>query len=190
MTSTAKLRLIGLCFLAAFPLYGGGQSLIGGANTEIGLLLCLLNSVAVITIGVLLRHFISHAVTGNIYLTARIAEGVLLAIGLLTIYRDTPILGLSHAHYYQLAMLALGLGSLSMCFWLIRSKFCARWLAALAFVGYVCLTTAMAFEIFAMPDIAMYFLVPGAAFEIIFGGWLLFHRDGTYFAQYLSKSNK
>jgi hypothetical protein len=49
MSDELKLRIVGLCILAAFPLFGGGQALLESKLHRLGLLMCLSYSVAVIT---------------------------------------------------------------------------------------------------------------------------------------------
>ena len=82
MSDALKLRIVGLCILAAFPLFGGGQALLGSDLHRLGLLMCLSNSVAVISIGFLMRPVIATTAprSGHIYLVTRITEGVFLGM--------------------------------------------------------------------------------------------------------------
>jgi hypothetical protein len=58
MSDEIELRIIGLCILAAFPLFGGGQALLESELHWLGLFMCLCNSIAVITIGLLMHPVI------------------------------------------------------------------------------------------------------------------------------------
>ena len=100
-------RAIGALFLSAFLFYGGGSALVtsvlGGPDflstisahqttLAIGVFLMLLNSVAVVSLGVLFfpiveRHSKRIALA---YLAARIVEGVMLAIGALSVLMIGP----------------------------------------------------------------------------------------------------
>ncbi|MFT5787222.1 MAG: hypothetical protein ACI9KK_002584 [Ascidiaceihabitans sp.] len=59
MPDAHSFRIIGLCILAAFPLFGVGQALLGSEWHWLGLIMCLSNAVAVITIGLLMRPIIA-----------------------------------------------------------------------------------------------------------------------------------
>lgn len=168
MSDKMKLRVVGLCILAAFPLFGGGQSMLGGDLHQLGLFLCLSNSIAVMTVGVLMREVISTTAprTGNTYLVARITEGVLLGFSALGMQLSLPI---TSDGLYQLGMIALGLGSLPMCYWLIRSKLVSPMLGALGFAGYLCLIAAMIAAANGLETASMALLLPGAVFEVMFG---------------------
>lgn len=49
MLNSLRFRIIGLCILAAFPLFGIGQALLDGELHQLGLLMCFSNSAAVIS---------------------------------------------------------------------------------------------------------------------------------------------
>ena len=82
--------------------------------------------------------------------------------------------------FYQLGMIALGLGSLPMCLWLIRSKFVPTTLGALGFVGYICLIAAMIISTSGFETASMALLLPGAAFEVMFGLILVLRGRGMW----------
>lgn len=163
MSDTLKLRIVGLCILAAFPLFSGGQTLLGDDLHWLGLFMCLGNSVAVITVGFLMRPIIARTAphSGSIYLVARITEGVLLGLSTLAIQTSDV--------FYQLAMIGLGLGSLPMCLWLIRSALVPAMLGVVGFAGYLCLVAAMIAQAYGLVTASMILLVPGAIFEVTFG---------------------
>ena len=171
MSDAHSFRIIGLCILAAFPLFGVGQALLGSEWHWLGLLMCLSNSVAVITIGFLMRPIIATTAprSGGIYLSARIAEGLLLGISVMSLQGMFLGLTVSGDVFYQFGMIALGLGSLPMCIWLIRSKFIPAKLGALGFIGYICLVVAMIASASDLETMSMALLLPGAAFEVMFG---------------------
>ena len=182
MSDAHSFRIIGLCILAAFPLFGVGQALLGSEWHWLGLLMCLGNSVAVITIGLLMRPMIATTAprSGGIYLSARIAEGLLLGISVMAQQGSFIGLTTSADTFYQLGMIALGLGSLPMCLWLIRSKFVHTALGALGFIGYVCLVVAMIAAASDFETVSMLLLLPGAAFEVMFGLILVLRGPGKW----------
>lgn len=178
MSDKHRFRIIGLCILAAFPLFGVGQSLLGGELHWVGLLMCLSNSAVVMTIGFLMHPLIATTVprSGNIYLIARIAEGLLLGLSVMAVQDSFLGLTITNDAFYQLGMIALGLGSLPMCRWLITSNFVSPILGALGFVGYLCLVAAMIAAAYGSETASMALLLPGAVFEITFGLILVLRR--------------
>jgi hypothetical protein len=175
MSDQWKLRIVGLFILAAFPLFGVGQALLGGELHWLGLTMCLSNSVAVITIGFFMRPVIAKSAprSGNIYLVSRITEGSLLGLSVLAIQGSVLGMTVTSEGLYQLAMIGLGLGSLPMCWWLIRSRFVPAILGALGFAGYLCLVAAMIASAIGSETLSMALLLPGAMFEVTFGLILL-----------------
>jgi hypothetical protein len=182
MSDIIKFRIIGLCILAAFPLFGVGQTLLGSELHWLGLLMCLSNSLAVIIIGFLMRPTIATTAprSGDIYFLARIVEGSLLALSVMALQSRFFDLAISSAVFYQLGMIALGLGSLPMCIWLIRSKFIPRMLGTLGFAGYLGLIVAMIATAFGFETVSMVLLLPGAAFEVMFGIILVLRGRGIW----------
>lgn len=178
MSDTLKLRIVGLCILAAFPLFGGGQALLGGELHWLGVFMCLGNSVAVITAGFLMRPLIARTAprSGGIYLVARITEGVLLGLSTLAIQGTVWGITFTSDVFYQLAMIGLGLGSLPMCLWLIRSTLVPTMLGLVGFAGYLCLVAAMVAQAYGLATASMALLLPGAVFEVIFGFMLVLRR--------------
>lgn len=178
MSNQWKLHIVGLCNLAAFPLFGGGQALLGSDLNWLGLLMCFANSIAVISIGFLMRPVIATTAprSGDIYRVARISEGLFLAVSVLAVQGSLLGLTASSASFYQLAMIGLRLGSLPMCLWLIRSNFVPVILGALGFVGYLCLIAAMIASAKDSETVSMALLLPGAIFEVILGVTLVLGR--------------
>jgi hypothetical protein len=171
MTNLLKQRIIGLCILAAFPLFGGGQSMLGTELHGLGLLMCLINSLAVISAGFLMRSVMatSAPLSGDIYFAARITEGLFLGLSVLGVQGSLLGLTITNDTLYQIAMTALGLGSLPMCRWLIGSNFVPKWLGTLGFAGYLCLVVAMGAAAYGFETASMALLLPGAVFEVTFG---------------------
>lgn len=73
---------------------------------------------------------------------------------------------------FQLAMIALGTGSLLLCYVLYRYRLVPRALAVLGFVGYLSLFASGWLEI-AGESVAYALYIPGGLFEIAFPLWLI-----------------
>ena len=176
MTDKTKLRIVGLCILAAFLLFGGGMTLLAKGHANLGVNLALLNSVAVVAIGFLLAPIMAAtgSAHGGTYRAARVVEGAFLAISILVAQSGHELVGLSADTFYQVAMAALGLGSLPMCLWLVRSTLVPKWIGVLGFIGYLCLILSMIVAALGFETASLALLPPGAVFEVIFGGLLLF----------------
>ena len=178
MTDLTRFRLAGLFILAAFPLYGIGQGLLPDTTWRLGLIMVVLNSIGVLLIGVLLRPIIArHSLaTSALYLIARSLEAVLLALGALILVGLAPSWGQSPETLYHAGMIALGIGSLPFCCWLIRTERVPIWLGGLGIVGYLCLIAGMIAAEMGFTEASMTLLAPGAVFEIIFGLMLVMGR--------------
>ena len=70
-------------------------------------------------------------------------------------------------------MIALGLGSLPLCYALYRGRLVPRPVALLGFIGYACLLAWGVLGILVGEDPSGVLLVPGAVFELAFPAWLL-----------------
>ena len=169
-------RLFGGLVLSAFLLYGIGSALV---DEPIGVVLAMLNSVAVTTVGVigfrLLRKH--HARAGAVYLAVRIAEAVLLGGGVVLYalfdVEDADTTG------YLLAMIALGVGSVP--FWLVvgRGPWLSRRFAFWGIAGYVMLAAGALLELTTGQGVAIIASVPGGLFEVAVGVHLLRHGFAT-----------
>jgi hypothetical protein len=171
VSASTRLRIVGALFIAAFPLYAGGQALLSASSSAtMGLALVVLNTIAVIAIGLLLRPVIAadDAQTAQTYLIARIAEGVLLSAGAVALLQGYEA---GNDWGYRAGMAALALGSLPFCFWLWRTRRAPRWFAILGLAGYVMLFAEIVSE--AIGATVLWLLAPGAVFELAFGVWLL-----------------
>jgi hypothetical protein len=212
-------RIIGVLFLVPFVTYGFGSGLINSVlevpkflavlapnNPQmiIGALLMLANSVTVVALGVLLFPVIEqHSKNAALgYLSARIAEAVLLAVGVAwlllilalgngstqsvpptvhsetlvieTLVTETVVLLAKKANYwlYQIAMIALGVGSIGFCWVLFRAKLVPSVLALLGLVGYCVLIAGAVLEFFGF-SVGIMLSLPGGLFELGVGGWLM-----------------
>ncbi len=210
-------RLIGALFLSAFLFYGGGSALVTSVlgapdflstisahqtTLAIGVFLMLLNSVAVVSLGVLFFPIIeSHGKrTALAYLAARIVEAVMLAIGALSVLMIGPLgqrvvdageasvawanvvgsLAIqTNTMSYQIAEMSLGLGSLFLCSLLFRTRLIPRFLAVGGFIGYAIFMAVTIAEIFGI-HIGLVLSVPGIFFEVGLPIWLFikgFHAE-------------
>ena len=207
---TVSSRLIGALFLLGFLSYGVGNALVASVTGASGFLstisahqttlvlgafLMLLNSVAVVGIGVLFFPILENygKRTALAYLAARIVEAVLLAVGVLCLLM-IPFLaqhagdaGQASAAWakalgslavqantiaYQIAEMSLGLGGIFLCSLLYRTRLVPRWLAGWGVIGYAILMAGFIAEIFGI-HIGLLFSIPGGLFELALGIWLL-----------------
>lgn len=161
MSTKTTGRIVGAGFLLAFVVYMAGGALVGsGAGTPpvladvadnrlqvaAGVLLMLVNSAIVVTIGVLVFPVLRahhHENSARAYLATRVFEGVLLAVGTLFLllliplaqaYSDTgpdagpglPALAgvLQQGNQYALhiGMIGLGIGAVLFCWALFRAR--------------------------------------------------------------------
>ena len=76
---------------------------------------------------------------------------------------------------FQIAMIALGAGSLLLCYVLYKFRLVPRALSVLGFVGYIAIFAYGLLEIFAqnIGFIGSVLFAPGAIFEIAFPLWLI-----------------
>jgi hypothetical protein len=172
--SPAKLRLVGALFVLVFGFYGGGSALLSNGLVSLGLILMLANSAAVVAIAVLLRPVISQdaPLTANVYLAARVVEAVLLGLGAIVLaLADNVELNSS---LYRLGMIALGLGSIGFCRWLLSSRRIYAIHAWLGLIGYLLLALAMIAGFVGLEFWSYLLLLPGALFELSFGMYLIF----------------
>jgi hypothetical protein len=172
--SSAKLRLVGALFLLVFGFYGGGSALVSNGLVSLGLTLILANSAAVVAIAVLLRPVISQdaPLTANLYLVARVVEAVLLGLGAIMLALADNIE--LNSSLYRLGMIALGLGSIGFCRWLLSSRRIYAIHAWLGLIGYLLLPLGMIAGFVGLEFWSYLLLLPGALFELSFGLYLLF----------------
>ena len=170
-------RYVGTLMLAAFFLYGIGTTLAttatrGGVVLSIGVVLMLLNTVAVIAIGAfvypILRPHSATVAAG--YMATRLFEGVLLAGGAIALVTGAVA---TNVLAYNVAMAVLGIGSLFFCVVLYRARLVPRFLAGWGFVGYAAFATGCVLELLGVAGAGLPATIPGGLFELAFAIWLL-----------------
>ena len=160
-----------------------------------GALLVLANSVTVVAIGVVLYPILARHEKGiaRAYLSARVLESVLLAVGLFSLLSIVSIseeYGKTTAssaalleaqallaraasfRAYQLAMILLGLGSLGFCYLFYQQRLVPRFIAGFGLAGYALLAVGAVLELLGYP-VGVLLSVPGGLFEITLGGCLI-----------------
>jgi hypothetical protein len=161
-------RIVGALFLAAFLFYGIGSAL--GAS-PVGIALIILNSMAVIVIGILMRARFApdapRAAEG--YLWGRTIEAALLGAGIWFLLTEREI---AVDLLYAAAMVALAAGSVPLFLALTRLGLIPRWFGRWAVIGYVLLALGAVLE-FVQPGIGIALAIPGGLFEIGFAILLL-----------------
>ena len=175
-------RIVGALFLAAFLTYGVGNLIATGLvdsgdrseSTGLfvtGIALMLLNSAAVIGIGVLMFPILrlhSRAIAAG-YLGTRIFEGAVLAAGVVSLIVLTGTEAIdANAVLYNIAEIGLGIGSLFFCALLFRTALVPRWLAAWGFIGYACFAAGNLLELFGVASAGVVAAIPGGLFELTF----------------------
>src|SRR3954447_12827591 len=176
-------RIVGVLILAGFLSYGVGN-LIATDNVRsgdrsgstallvTGAALMLLNSAFVIGIGVLMFPILrAHdtAVAAG-YLGTRIFEGVVLAIGVVSLIVLTGSAAIdANSVFYNVAEAGLGIGSLFFCALLFRAGLVPRFLAVWGFIGYACFAGGTLLELFGVAGAGLVGAIPGGLFELTFG---------------------
>src|SRR4051794_10288580 len=178
-------RIVGVLFLAGFLAYGVGSLIAKGSadrsgSTALfvtGAALMLLNSAFVIGIGVLMFPILrahNKAIAAG-YLGTRIFEGVVLAIGVVSLIVVADSAAAIHANsvFYNVAEAGLGIGSLFFCALLFRTGLVPRFLAVWGFIGYACFAVGNLLELFGVAGAGIVSSAPGGLFELTFGIWLI-----------------
>ena len=180
-------RVVGILFLAGFLTYGVGNLIATGivdsddrsSSTALfatGIALMLLNSAFVIGIGVLMLPILrahDNAIAAG-YLGTRIFEGVVLAIGVVSLIVLSGSTAIdANSVFYSVAEAGLGIGSLFFCALLFRSGLVPRFLAVWGFIGYACFAGGNLLELFGVAGAALVGAIPGGLFELTFGIWLI-----------------
>jgi len=124
-----KTRIIGLLFISAFLLYGFGRSLFETKlhiQKYFGALLIILNSVAVVFIGVYIRKTLIkiNVLIANTYLFSRLIEALALSSIILNLFPNSTI---SLDFGYFIALLFLGIGSIPMCYTFYKHNLLPKW---------------------------------------------------------------
>lgn len=171
---------------AAEPVTAGND-----AQALIGVFLQFVNAAAVIGIGVLLfpvlRRFREGPALG--YTATKVMESALLMVSalfaVLTVQAGESVLGgdsgttpsgpMMMEGYdlaFQLAMIALGAGSMFLMYVLYKFRLVPRALSVLGTVGYISLFASGWLEIAGLGN-AQALYIPGGLFEILFPLWLI-----------------
>src|SRR5690348_15740211 len=180
-------RIVGILFLAGYLAYGVGsliaQDIVRSDNRSsstalfaAGAALMLLNSAFVIGIGVLMLPILrahNTAIAAG-YLGTRIFEGVVLAIGVVSLIVLTGSAAIdANSVFYNIAEAGLGIGSLFFCALLFRTRLVPRFLAVWGFIGYACFAGGTLLELFGVAGAGVVGAIPGGLFELTFGIWLI-----------------
>ena len=180
-------RIVGVLFLAGFLAYGVGSTIATGIVSSAdrsgsaalfvtGTALMLLNSAFVIGIGVLMLPILQphNRAIATGYLGTRIFEGVVLAIGVVSLILLTDSAAIdANSVFYSVAETGLGIGSLFFCALLFRTGLVPRFLAVWGFIGYACFAGGNLLELFGVAGAALVGAIPGGLFELTFGIWLI-----------------
>jgi Domain of unknown function (DUF4386) len=180
-------RIVGVLFLAGYLAYGVGspiatgnvRSTDGSGSTALlvtGAALMLLNSAFVIGIGVLMLPILRphNKSIATAYLGTRVFEGVVLAIGVVSLIVLTGSDAKNaNSISYNVAEAALGIGSLFLCALLFRTGLVPRWLAGWGFIGYACFAGGNLLGLFGVAGAALVAAIPGGLFELTFAIWLI-----------------
>ena len=181
MNTKVRDRSLGVLFLAAFPLYGGGSSLLVTESATLGLGLVLTNSLVVVSIGRILQSITAPygRAVANYYLVGRLIEAVLLGVSGYLVYA-TGVAD-SGALYYRIAMIGLGIASLPLLVVLARAAQMPVWLGRFGLAGYLALICGIGADGFGAVDLGLCLMIPGALFEVTFAVWLIIYgvRGGT-----------
>src|SRR3954465_5124063 len=176
-------RIVGVLFLAGYLAYGVGNLIATGivdsgergdstALFVAGVALMLLNSAVVIGIGVLMFPVLrahNMAIAAG-YLGTRIFEGVVLAIGIVSLIVLTGSSAIdANSVFYNVAEAGLGIGSLFFCALLFRTGLVPRLLAVWGFIGYACFAGGTVLELFGVAGAGLVGAIPGGLFELTLG---------------------
>src|SRR3954452_14960050 len=180
-------RIVGVLVLAGYLAYGVGsliaQGIVSSADRSsstalfvTGAALMLLNSAFVIGIGVLMFPILqphNKAIAAG-YLGTRIFEGVVLAIGVVSLIVLTGSAAIdANSVFYNVAEAGLGIGSLFFCALLFRTGLVPRFLAVWGFIGYACFAGGTLLELIGVAGAGLVGAIPGGLFELTFGIWLI-----------------
>ncbi|MFF5207987.1 DUF4386 domain-containing protein [Streptosporangium sp. NPDC000396] len=210
MSTRTAGRIVGALFLLAFVVYIAGGALIdsGSGTTNMlsdvadnrmrvsaGALLMLVNSAAVLGIGVLAFPALKpHGeISAHAYLAGRTIEAVMLTVGIVFLlllgplaqeYVDAGANGASVLpalgriakegnHYcYQIAMISVGAVGVLFCRVLLRARLVPRFMAAWGLVGYAVFLVGAILEVLGY-GVGVALSVPGGLFEVALGALLI-----------------
>jgi len=187
----------GTALLATIPEGAGHLSSIAADSGPLraGAILMLLNSFVVAAIGVLLLGVARPHGEGIAfgYLGARLVESVVLAVGVVFLLLQVPLgrelqesgaaggaqlqalstLAIQgNASAYQVAMVALGIGSVPFWYLFYRARLVPRLLAAWGIVGYAVFVAGSVAELRGL-EVGLLLSLPAGLFEVAVGIWLI-----------------
>ncbi|MGB3368381.1 MAG: DUF4386 domain-containing protein [Acidaminobacteraceae bacterium] len=183
----------GISFFIATLSYGIGNSIIteslnlgdfSSTSLGLGVLLELINSFAVIAIGLLLyarlRSKNESVMLG--YAFSRLAEALLLIVGSISVLFAPIIIGdnkaamliQSHEMFFSIGMLVLGIYSTFFCLYLFKTSNAPKLLMLIGAIGYISTIIYGVINILSLsPSASMILFATGAIFEIGFPIWLI-----------------
>ncbi len=215
-TNKTTAITVGIFYLAAMVTYSVGngliQSILGApdhlaavpANSQlvvIGALLMLINSAIVIGHGIMMHPILKqHSERIPVgYLSARIVEGAVLAVGVVFLLLQIPLgreylqAGSADASYfqmlstlsvqanfysYQLGMIAVGFAGGMLNYIFYRTTLVPRALAVWGLLGYIVLFVGSVVEISGY-NLQLMHTIPGGLWELFMGVWLIAKGFGS-----------
>jgi hypothetical protein len=184
---------IGICFILATLFYATGNGILTNMLATqiitspllgIGVILELLNSLAVIALGLLMYHRLKKTNQSILlgYAFSRVIEGVLLIVGSTTALLALTLSDLHaisvvanlHTNFFNVAMLVLGIYSTFFFTYLLKKSIGPKLLMSLGVIAYLATTIYAALSIIFSPEIISILLfIPGGIFELLFPIWLI-----------------
>ena len=202
--------LIGNTLIRSALSASGHVSNVTETQVRTGVLLEFVDAAAVVGIGVflfpILRRHREAVALG--YAGTRIIESALLLVSALFALLLVPVgqeymrADAAHAAQlqtlgtlavgaynlaFQLAMIALGAGSLPLCYILYEARLVPRALSVLGVVGYLALFASGWLEI-AGNNVTSVLYIPGALFELVFPVWLIVKGLNEHHAIHLDRA--
>lgn len=176
--------VIGISFIVATLCYSTGSNLITTSiahsqmnlTTYLGILLELINSIAVLVIGILISKLlkVKHKALSQSYLAARVFEALMLGFGALSplIISNVDLVNTIRLVSFNTGMISLSLVSLWLCYSLFKYRYVHSLLALTGLVGYLTLGIYSMLTLIGYPA-SMLLFIPGAVFEIVFPIYLM-----------------
>ena len=162
---------LGILFLVVFPFYGVGIELLESKSSpKLGFILVMLNSIVVFIIGLVINKLVNTFIS-KVYLISRIIEAILLALSCCLLYTNDNV----DRVYYQVAMVALAVGSVPLFDELKRNGRIPVWLGKFGVLAYIMLGVGIGVGVFVSEEMELYLMILGMMFEITFAIWLLVH---------------
>ena len=153
------------------------------ARPQVGLLMIVLNSMVVTSLGYLSIILLgdSGRVVSSLYLGTRILEAAFLAFGGFMLYSAAVIpdgtlvaaVSIINDGAYQMAMFSLGIGSVLLFWSMTGKKQLPMWLGIWGITGYALLSTGSVLGLWGS-SMSMYVAIPGGLFEVLFAFWMIF----------------